>query len=173
MEGNVRDTQQREVQNQWTEFTVSLEETLGSISANTSSLMADLFSGLLRLQSFTRDSMKFVAEELRMLEGDVKDVRGELTRVQGEIDSIATGGVSKVEELAEMSQRRLSMVLPLAVLLIEIHTALEAVYDNEIQPITEHLRRINHEMVPSQHLTYRRHRLSIVLLLSFSTSERV
>jgi hypothetical protein len=117
-EGNVRDTQQQEVQKQWTEFTVSLEETLGSISANTSSLMADLFSGLLRLQSFTRDSMKFVADEIRMLEGDVKDVRGELTRVQGEIDLIATGGVSKVEELAEMTQRRLSMVLPFAVLLI-------------------------------------------------------
>jgi hypothetical protein len=95
--------------------------------------------------------MKFVAEELRMLEGDVKDVRGELTRVQGEIDLIATGGVSKVEELAEMSQRRLSMVLRFAVLLIQIHTALEVVYSNEIQPITERLRRINHEMVPSQH----------------------
>jgi hypothetical protein len=117
-EGSFRETQQQDVQKQWTEFPVSLDETLGSISANTSSLMADLFSGLLRLQSFTRDSMKFVAEELRMLEGDVKDVRGELTRVQWEIDLIATGGVSKVEELAEMSQRRLSMVVPLAVLLI-------------------------------------------------------
>ena len=117
-EGDFRETQQRDVQKQWTEFTVSLEETLGSISANTSSLMADLFSGLLRLQSFTRDSMKFVAEELRILEGGVKDVRGELGRVQGEIGLIATDGISKVEELAEMSQRRLSMVPSLAVLLI-------------------------------------------------------
>jgi hypothetical protein len=117
-EATSRETQQREVQKQWTEFTTSLEERLGSISANTSNLMGDLFSGLLRLQSFTRGSMKFVADEFRMLEGDVKDMRDRLGQVHDNMELIATGGVSKVQEFAEMSQRRLSMVLSLAVVLI-------------------------------------------------------
>src|SRR5208282_5388920 len=116
-EGNIKETQQKEVQKQWNKFTVSLEETLYSISGNTSSLMTDLFSGLLRLQSFTRDSAKFVADELRTLEGDVKDVRHEIRQVQEDIDLVATGGVSRIEELAEMSLHRFSRVLPLGVCL--------------------------------------------------------
>jgi len=90
---------------------MSLEETLNSISGNTSSLMKDLFSGLLRLQKFTRDSAKSVSDELQTLGGDIKDVRKELLHVQEDMELIATRGISKIEELAEMSQHRLSRVL--------------------------------------------------------------
>ena len=110
-EGSTKATQQREVQKQWREFTTSLEESFHSISGNTSSLMKDLFSGLLRLQKFTRDSAKSVSDELQTLGGDIKDVRKELLHVQEDMELIATGGISKIEELAEMSHHRLSRVL--------------------------------------------------------------
>ena len=109
-EENSRETQKREVQKQWTEFTISLEDTLNSVSANTSSLMGDLISGLLKLQVFTRDSTEFVANELQSLEGDVQNMRSELRRVQDDIALLAAGGISQVEELAEISQQRLYMV---------------------------------------------------------------
>ena len=110
-EGDVRDAQQREMRKHWTKFTVSLEETLDSISVNTSRLMTDLFSGFMRLQSFTKDSTRFLTSDLQSLQGDVQNVRGELRRMHDDIGGFTVEGIFQVEELAEMSRRRLSMVL--------------------------------------------------------------
>jgi hypothetical protein len=110
-EAEVREMQQRDVQRHWTEFTSSLEESFDLIAANTTELMKDLFSRLLRLQSFTRDSARFVAEELQILEMDVCSVRGELRRVHKDLDALGIAGISAIDQLAEMSQQRLSMVI--------------------------------------------------------------
>ena len=115
LHGQLRDAEAREVQQQvverhWTEFTMLMEESFELISANATNLIRELFMGLLRLQSFTRDSVRYVAEELQSLEVEVRDVRGELRQVHDGIDDIATTGISKVRQLAEISQQRLSMV---------------------------------------------------------------
>jgi hypothetical protein len=109
-EAKGRDIQQRRTQKKWTEFTVSLEESLEVISANTTVLLRELFSGLLRLQSFTRDSTRFIGDELKTLEDDVRNARGEIRRVHDDIDSLGTSGVARVEELAGLGQHQLSMV---------------------------------------------------------------
>ena len=80
------------------------------ISTNGTKLMKELFTGLLRLQSFTRDSARHVGEEIAMLEGDVRNVREQLRRVDDVIDGMASRGASKVDQLAEISQQRLSTV---------------------------------------------------------------
>jgi hypothetical protein len=102
--------QQRRNQKKWTEFTISLEQSLELISANTTILLRELFTGLLRLQSFTRDSTRFIDDELKILEEDVRNVRGEIRRVHEDIDALGTSGVAKVEELAGLGQHQLSMV---------------------------------------------------------------
>jgi hypothetical protein len=109
-EAEVREMQQRTVQRHWNEFSMSLQGSLDLIWANGTEIMTELFTGLLRLQGFTRDSVKHIGEELVMLEGYVRNVRGELHRVHEDIDGIATRGVSKMDELAERSQQQLSMV---------------------------------------------------------------
>ena len=109
-EAEVREMQQRTVQRHWNEFTMSLQGSLDLIWANGTEMMTELFTGLLRLQSFTKDSAKHVGEELAMLEGDVRNIRGELHRVHEDIDGISSKGVSKMDELAERSHQRLSMV---------------------------------------------------------------
>ena len=106
----VRELQQETVQRHWDQFTVSLEESLHLISTNGTKLMKELFTGLLRLQSFTRDSARHVGEEIAMLEGDVRNVREQLRRVDDVIDGMASRGASKVDQLAEISQQRLSTV---------------------------------------------------------------
>lgn len=107
----VREMQQQSVQRHWNEFSMSLEESFDSISVNTTNLMKELFTGLLRLQSLTRESSIYIADEIQTLEVDVRKVRGELRRVHDDIDTVGTAGVSKIDQLAEMSQQRLSMVL--------------------------------------------------------------
>jgi hypothetical protein len=109
-EAKGREMQQRKNQKKWTEFTMSLEESLKSISANTTVLLRELFSGLLRLQSFTRESTRFIGDELKTLEEDVRNVRGEIHRVHDDIDALGITGVAKVEELAGLGQHQLSMV---------------------------------------------------------------
>ena len=109
-DAEVREMQQQTVQRHWNQFTVSLEESLDLISVNATKMMTELFTGLLRLQSFTRDSARYVGEELVMLEGDVGNVRGELHRLHEDINGIASKGISKIDDLAERSQQRLSMV---------------------------------------------------------------
>ena len=109
-ESKGREMQQRRNQKKWTEFTISLEQSLELISANTTILLRELFSGLLRLQSFTRDSTRFIGDELKTLEEDVRNVRGEIRRVHEDIDVLGTSGVAKVEELAGLGQYQLSMV---------------------------------------------------------------
>ena len=106
----VRELQQETVQRHWDQFTVSLEESLHLISTNGTKLMKELFTGLLRLQSFTRDSARHAGEEITVLEGDVRNVREQLRRVYDVIDGMATRGVSKVDQLAEISEQRLSTV---------------------------------------------------------------
>ena len=101
---------QRAVQRHWNEFTMSLEESLDLISTNATEMMTELFTGLLRLQSFTRDSARYVGEEFALLEGDVRNVRGRLRRAYEDIDGIASNGISKIDELSERSQQRLFMV---------------------------------------------------------------
>jgi hypothetical protein len=107
-----KEIHQRAVQRHWNEFTMSMEESFDSMSAGASNLMKELFMGLLRLQSFTTESAKYVADELKMLELDVQNVRGELRQVHGEIDSLGTAGISKIDQLAEMSQQRLFVARP-------------------------------------------------------------
>jgi len=109
-DAEVRELQQETVQRHWDQFTVSLEESLHLISTNGTKLMKELFTGLLRLQSFTRDSARHVGEEIAMLEGDVRNVREQLRRVDDVIDGMASRGASKVDQLAEISQQRLSTV---------------------------------------------------------------
>jgi len=109
-DAEVRELQQGTVQRHWDEFTETLEESLDLISTNATKLMRELFTGLLRLQSFTRDSARQVGEEITMLEVDVRNVREELHRVYDDIDGMATRGVSNIDQLAEISQQRLYMV---------------------------------------------------------------
>jgi hypothetical protein len=105
-----REMQQRRNQKKWTEFTISLEQSLELISANTTVLLRELFSGLLRLQSFTKDSTRFIGDELKTLEDDVRNVRGDIRRVHDDVDALGTSVVAKVEELAGLGQHQLSMV---------------------------------------------------------------
>jgi hypothetical protein len=116
-DAKVRERQQQLTQKHWTEFTISLTDSLDLISANASDLMRDLFTGLLTLQSFARDSAINIAEELRTLEVDVRGVRGELRQVQHDIDALGNVGLSKIDQIAEMSQHQLSIV-PTSVLAI-------------------------------------------------------
>jgi hypothetical protein len=51
---------QQDVQTRWNEFTLSLQDSLDLISGNTTTLLQDVFSGLLKLQVLTRDSKRFV-----------------------------------------------------------------------------------------------------------------
>jgi len=105
-----RDIQHQNVRKQWNEFTGQLEESFNLIAMNTTDLMRDVITGLLRLQSFTKDSTRFVVEEIESLEGDVKKVRGEIRQFHEDIEMVGRIGVSKVEGIAELSQQRLLMV---------------------------------------------------------------
>jgi Tht1-like nuclear fusion protein len=109
-EAEAREMQQQTAQRHWNGFTSSLEKSLESISSNTTSLMKDLFLGLLKLQSFTRNTARFVSEELYSLDKDVYNIRGRLQQMQGEINTLEMAGVSKIDQLAEMNQHRLTMV---------------------------------------------------------------
>jgi hypothetical protein len=109
-DGKVHETQQQRVQKHWNEFTVSLEQNLDLLSTNTTSLVRDLFSGLLRLQSFTRDSSRFVTDELDTLEQDVRTLRGEISLLNADIDNLGNTGVARVEKLGEITQQQMILV---------------------------------------------------------------
>lgn len=102
----------RVVEHNWNAFTISLEESLGVLSVNTSILTRDLLSALLRLQTFTRDSADVVAHQLSILEGDICGVREQLRQVRIDVDTIGESGVSAVESMIDVSQERLFMVSP-------------------------------------------------------------
>jgi hypothetical protein len=110
-EAERRDVRQRGVQKQWNEFTVSLEESLDLLSVNITNLMRELFTGLLTLQSFTRDSARHVGGELQSLELDVLHVRGQLLGIHDDIDALGSHGVLKMDEMNEMTLQQLSKVL--------------------------------------------------------------
>jgi hypothetical protein len=148
----VREMQQQAVQRHWSEFTMSLEESFNSISTNTTNLMKELFMGLLRLQSLTRESAKYVSEELQTLETDVRIIRGDLQRAHDDIDDVGNAGVAKIDRLAEMTQQRLSMVRTPTSQVNKIQYVLDGLYADDIIPISERLGHINHEMVASLHL---------------------
>jgi hypothetical protein len=148
----VREMQQQVVQRHWSEFTMSLEESFNSISTNTTNLMKELFMGLLRLQSLTRESAKYITEELQTLEVDVQNIRGELQRAHDDIDDVGNAGVAKIDRLAEMTQQRLSMVRTPTSQFNEIQYVLNGLYADDIIPISERLGHINHEMVVSLHI---------------------
>ena len=109
-DGKVHETQQQRVQKHWNEFTVSLEQNLDVLSTNTTTLLRDLFSGLLRLQSFTRVSTRFVADELDTLEQDVRTIRGEISLLNADIDNLGNTGVARVEKLGEITQQQMILV---------------------------------------------------------------
>lgn len=115
-EAEAREAQQRTSQKHWNDFTSSLEESLESISSNTTSLMKDLFLGFLRLQSFSRDTARYVSEELRTLDVDIHGIRGRLQQIQGEINALGNSEISQIDQLAEMNKHQLSIVfLPLII----------------------------------------------------------
>lgn len=109
-EAEARESREKNVRKVWTEFTSSLEDALESISANTTTLMRELFIGLLKLQSFTKESAKYVGEELQWLQDDVHNVREHLRRLHEDIQGIGTEGISKVDKLSEHAQDHLSKV---------------------------------------------------------------
>ena len=109
-DAELREMQQHDIQTHWNTFSMSLEESLNMISANATEIMTELFTGLLRLQSFTRDSARYVGEELALLGGDVRNVREEFRTAYENIDGIASRAVPIIDELAERSQQHLSMV---------------------------------------------------------------
>ena len=103
-EAEARESREQNVQKLWTEFTSSLEEALESISTNTTTLMRELFIGLLKLQSFTKESARYVGEELQWLQDDVHNIREYLRRLHEDIQGIRTEGISKVYEFSEHTQ---------------------------------------------------------------------
>jgi len=110
-EAEKRETQQRVVQQQWNEFTTSLEGSLESLSVNTTSLMRELFMGLLRLRSFIRESTRYVGEELKTLEIEVRSLREQTHRVHEDLTTLGTNGISKIEELGEISLDQMLTVI--------------------------------------------------------------
>ena len=109
-EAQARDLQQRAWQAEWNDFTWSLEQSLDMIAKNTTQLMRDLFSGLLSLQSLTRDSTRFVSDGFQTLESGVQSLKYRLQDVDHEIDEVGKAGKMNVAALTEMAQRRLSLV---------------------------------------------------------------
>ena len=110
-EAEQRAMHQQFMQREWSEFTVSLEKSLDLISVNVTHFVRDLFTALLRLQTFTRVTARRVAEELQNMEADVHNVRGELGRVHDDIDNLGSHGMLKIVEFNEFTQRQLYMVL--------------------------------------------------------------
>ena len=109
-EAKGHESKQKSVQKHWQEFTVSLEQNLGVLSTNTTSLLRELFSGLLRLQSFTRDSTRLVAEELGTLDQEVRIIRGEIGLLNTDIDNLGNNGVARIEKLSEITQQQVMLV---------------------------------------------------------------
>ena len=109
-EAEARDLQQRAWQTEWNDFTWSLEQSLDMIAKNTTQLMRDLFSGLLSLQSLTRDSTRFVSDGFQTLESGVQSLKYRLQDVDHEIDEVGKAGKMNVAALTEMAQRQLSLV---------------------------------------------------------------
>jgi hypothetical protein len=109
-EAKKREMQQREVQKKWTEFTISLEESLEIISANTTTLLQELFIGLLRVQELTRKSTIFLSGEFQTLEEDARNIRSQIGRVNNDVGTLASTGTAKIEELAGAGEQQLSLV---------------------------------------------------------------
>jgi hypothetical protein len=100
-----RSMMQQGAQRQWREFSVSLQDSLDLISGNTTNLLTDVFSGLLRLQSLTRESTKFVVQEVHEL-GD------KIRRINNDFDHLGQTGATRIQELGELTQGQISMVNP-------------------------------------------------------------
>lgn len=109
-EAKANESKQKSVQKHWQEFTISLEQNLDVLSTNTTSLLRDLFSGLLRLQSFTRDSTRLVVEELGALDQEVRTVRGEISSLNTDIDNLGNNGVTRIEKLSQITQQQVMLV---------------------------------------------------------------
>lgn len=151
-EAKVQEGHQQVIQKQWNEFTVSLRQNLDVISMNTTTLLRDLFSGLLRLQSFTRDSTRLVAEELRTLEEEVSTIRGGISQVNNELDTLGEAEVARVEKLGEITEQQLTLVeIPLSNVDGQIQRILDTVYTDGLFPISQHLTKINDELVSPFH----------------------
>jgi hypothetical protein len=105
-----REVKQRDVQRAWNEFTVVLRDDLDLIATNTTSIFHDVLSGLLRIQSFTRDSTRFVAQEIQGLEKEVRAVRNEIQHAQDTIDELANSGIAGIRDLGEHTLVQISMV---------------------------------------------------------------
>ena len=109
-EAEVRNMEQRVLQKNWNEFTESLEEVLMLISMNSTDLMRDLFTGLLSLQSLTRDSTRLVNDEVQKLAAGMNAAQEKLRDVKGDIDILGNSASANIEELAATAWRHLSLV---------------------------------------------------------------
>jgi len=107
-----REQRNSAVEKTWSAFTEKLEGELAALEKNTQVLLGELFTGLLRLEGITRDSVIRVAGELGGLEEDVQEVRKGLRLMEEDISAIEMLASEKVEELGEKSQKRLSIVCP-------------------------------------------------------------
>lgn len=109
-DAKIQESQQQGVQKHWKEFTMSLEQNLDVLSTNTTTLLRDLFSGLLRLQSFTRDSTRFVAEELNTLEQNVRSIRGGMDLLDTNLNTLGNKGIAQLEQLSDATEEQLMLV---------------------------------------------------------------
>lgn len=147
-EAKVHEGQQQVIRKHWDEFTVSLRQNLDVLSMNSTTLLRDLFSGLLRLQSFTRDSTRLVAEELHTLEQEVSTIRAGISQVNNELDTLGETEVARVEKLSEITEQQLILVeIPRFNVDGQISRILDTVYTEGLFPISQHLTKINDELV--------------------------
>src|SRR5205085_34232 len=139
---------QQVIHKHWDDFTVSLRQNLDVLSMNTTTLLRDLFSGLLRLQSFTRDSTRFVAGELHNLEQEVRTIRAGISQVNNELDTLGKTEVTRVEKLSEITEQRLTLVkTPRFNVNGQISRILDNVSAEGLFPISQYLSKINDELV--------------------------
>lgn len=147
-DAKVHESHQQVIQKQWNEFTISLRQNLNVLSTNTTTLLRDLFSGLLRLQSFTKDSTRLMADELRTLEQEVRTIRGGIGRVNNELDTFSETEIGRVEKLSGIIQQQLILVYtPLSKTDGQIQRLLDTFYTEDLIPISQHLNRFNDELV--------------------------